>query len=149
MFLRRGREPGGDDEAGDKSQTHGQQTCAGEREADAGDAGRPAAKLEELTEHDAADKTTGEVAGEIRPLASPRSAEAARPTKPVVTAWAKKVPTAMITRPQRIAGRLGRSSSGSAASATPSATSSASRVSKRRTTADASGVVMIEGRKTR
>ena len=46
------------------------------------------------------------------PLAEPRSLVAARPTKPVAAAWAKKVPAPTSTRPVSTAGRFGSSSSG-------------------------------------
>src|SRR5436305_643041 len=46
------------------------------------------------------------------PLADPRSVVAARPTKPVAAAWAKKVPTPISIRPVTTATRLGNNSSG-------------------------------------
>src|SRR6516164_4304936 len=46
------------------------------------------------------------------PLAAPRSAVAARLTKPVAVAWAKKVPTPMRIMPSKTAARFGSRSSG-------------------------------------
>ena len=46
------------------------------------------------------------------PLAEPRSAVAARLTKPVAVAWAKNVPTPIRTMPSKTAARLGSRRSG-------------------------------------
>ena len=83
------------------------------------------------------------------PLAEPRSVVAARPMKPVAVACAKKVPTPTRASPTSTAGRLGVSSSGRPAPATPSAPQKVGRVPKRATTRPASGVVKIAGRKTK
>jgi len=62
---------------------------SGKHECDAGDAGRPADPIEYLTEYRSADDTASEVTGGTMPLAAPRSAVAARLTKPVAVAAPK------------------------------------------------------------
>jgi hypothetical protein len=66
----------------------------GERKSqtDAHHAGRPAQAVESRAEHGAPDHPAGEIGGEIDAAGSPRSVLAARLTKPVAVAWAKKVP---------------------------------------------------------
>lgn len=83
------------------------------------------------------------------PLAEPRSAVAARLTKPVAIAWAKKVPTPTSASPAITQARAGASSIGSPAPASVSAPHIVRRVPCRCTMPPASGVVRIEGRKTK
>ena len=68
------------------------------------------------------------------PLAAARSARAARPTKPVATAWAKNVPTLSSTRPSRTADKDGNNSSGSPRAASASAPKLVLRVPQRNPT---------------
>src|SRR5215475_161541 len=83
------------------------------------------------------------------PLAAPRSAVAERLTKPVAVACAKKVPTAMSTMPTSTATRYGVTSSGSATPAIVNPIQRACLVPTSRTVRPASGVVNIDGRKTK
>src|SRR6516165_5848493 len=83
------------------------------------------------------------------PLAEPRSAVAASPTKPVVVAWARKVPTPTRTKPNSTAGRVGHSSNGRPARAVAEASQKVGRVPRRRTVNPAAGVVRIDGRNTK
>jgi len=83
------------------------------------------------------------------PLAEPRSLVAARLTKPVAVAWAKKVPAPTSASPRSTAGRLGVSSSGRPTNAAPSDSQKVGRAPRRAATRPASGVVTIAGRKTR
>src|SRR6516162_1584163 len=83
------------------------------------------------------------------PLAEPRSAVAASPTKPVVVAWARKVPTPTRTKPASTAGRLGHSSNGRPLRAIAEASQKVGRMPKRRTVNPAAGVVTIDGRNTK
>ena len=83
------------------------------------------------------------------PLAAPRSTVAARLTKPVAVAWAKKVPTPIRTMPTSTAGREGATSSGRPRPAIAKPAHSVRCVPKRCTARPASGVVKIDGRKTK
>src|SRR4029453_6324518 len=66
------------------------------------------------------------------PLAEPRSAVAAWPTKPVAVAWAKNVPIPTSIRPTITAKRLGSSKRGSPSPASARALQNVGRVPNRR-----------------
>src|SRR5258708_18021248 len=83
------------------------------------------------------------------PLAEPRAAVAARPTKPVAVAWAKKVPTPTRARPTRTAARFGVTSSGRPMAATASAPQKVGRLPERPTARPAGRAVAAEGRKNK
>src|SRR5215831_3414090 len=99
-----------------------------ERKADPGNTGRPSDPIEDLPEDRGADRAAGEVAGEMDATGRPRSAVAARLTKPVAVAWAKKVPTPTRTMPTKTAARLGSRSSGKPTPARTSEPHSVGRV---------------------
>ena len=92
---------------------------------------RPAEALEELADHRRADQAAGEIAREVHAAGRAGSSVAARPTKPVAVACAKKVPAPTQASPTITAGRCGSSSSGRPMPATASDARNARCVPKR------------------
>ena len=133
----------------DRLQAEREKRGEDERQRDAGNAGRPAVAVEDLAEHGAADEPPEEIAGEIDPLAEPRSMVAARLTNPVAVAWARNVPMPTSASPASTAPRLGTTSSTSPAPAMPSENQHVGRVPRRFTALPASSVVTIDGTNTK
>ena len=120
-----------------------------QRHADAGDAGLPAEPVEELAEHRGAHEPAEEIEGKIETARRAPVELAARPTKPVAVACAKKVPTPTSTMPVKNAARLEDNINGRPRAATASEPQKVARVPKRSTARPARGVVAIDGRNTK